>query len=273
MVITYMIYVNAVTALFAGLARFIEQPLADLCCARRLVWGLAAVLSLAVPAVTIATAPIGTSLHILDVVLLASWAIASIALVASVLYKWMTFERSVSRFRVVQLGEQTVRVSDVGPAVFGLRQAAILLPQWLLAGPSRTRDIVMTHEHEHLLARDHLFQLTLLFLALLLHWNLALWWILQRTRRAIEMDCDARVIHQRGIDPGEYAEVLLQVNQRGGSAPMLAAALTEAPTELEKRIYVICSHKGRTSIVRTLLLATLVAATLVIATQISSAVP
>ena len=61
--------------------------------------------------------------------------------------------------------------------------------------------------------------------AVLLPWNLPVWWQLRRLRLAIEVDCDARVV-RRGGDLRQYASLLIEVGRRraGGGSPLLALA-------------------------------------------------
>jgi hypothetical protein len=84
-------------------------------------------------------------------------------------------------------------------------------------------------------------------------WNPALWWQLRRLRLAIEVDCDRRVL-ARGIEPGVYGRLLLDIARRGGRAPMGAAALAEPRTFLERRILAMSSTIPRLRLPRAIAL-------------------
>jgi beta-lactamase regulating signal transducer with metallopeptidase domain len=83
---------------------------------------------------------------------------------------------------------------DVGPAVVGLIRPRIAVPGWLLDSPSATQQLVIADEQAHLVGNDVQLFTCALFLLALMPWNLPLWWQLRRLRRAIEVDCDARVL-------------------------------------------------------------------------------
>lgn len=271
MISTAMLHANLVALLFAAIAHRVEQPLADLCCARRLVWISAAILTLIVSGLGVSclglTALPWTQT---DTLLVSVWIAASTLVSSLILWNWFRLRATVTRYPRTEIEDCEIRISDaMGPAVFGWRRPVILFPAWLLGASAATRSIVLMHEREHLRARDHQLQLTMLILAVCVPWLVALWWMLQRTRVAIEMDCDARVVHQRNIDPVDYSEVLLEVNQHDGlRIPMIAASLTEPATQLERRIRVLCSDKGPTSLARTLLLVGLLALACFLSSQL-----
>jgi hypothetical protein len=75
-------------------------------------------------------------------------------------------------------------------------------------------------------------------LVALLPWNLPLMWMLRRLRFAMEVDCDARVVH-KGADPNDYGLALLYVSERQSRSPftaLTAIPLIERTSQLEKRI-------------------------------------
>src|SRR6202007_439942 len=95
------------------------------------------------------------------------------------------------------------------------------------------RQIVLKHERAHIHARDQLTLLAALCLVAVAPWNLPLWWQLRRLRRAIEIDCDARVLRDATSETA-YAEALLEVQQRRTRMPISAMALIEPVTQLER---------------------------------------
>ena len=123
---------------------------------------------------------------------------------------------------------------DLGPAVVGVRNAAVLLPRAMLELDAPLRALVLQHEEEHRRARDTWLLLALAIAVAAIPWNLPLWWIARRARLALEVDCDARVL-ARGGSATRYVQVLLLAAQRTSAAP-LTPMLVASRTHLERRI-------------------------------------
>ena len=124
---------------------------------------------------------------------------------------------------------------ETGPAVVGLREMEIVLPPWVLSLDEPLRALVLRHEEEHRAARDpHLLFAAALAVALA-PWNVALWWHARRLRLAVEMDCDARVLHAQPR-AHRYGMLLVAIAQRSGAALDAAPALSEPVSDLERRI-------------------------------------
>jgi hypothetical protein len=102
---------------------------------------------------------------------------------------------------------------------------------------------IISHEQSHLEARDPQLLTVALFLLVLMPWNLPLWWQLRRLRRAIEVDCDARVL-KLGHDATHYGETLLMVGQRQSSFIGAVAAMSEPKSFLEERIKLMVRKPG-----------------------------
>jgi beta-lactamase regulating signal transducer with metallopeptidase domain len=144
--------------------------------------------------------------------------------------------RARQRWRRVQIaGGDVYAAPDAGPALVGLRRPIIVVPEWLLAAPEADQRLAVHHEREHRHARDHLLLAAVCLLVCVLPWNAAVWWMLRRTRLAVELDCDARVL-RRGVRPGDYGALLLAVAARGARLPLAAPALSDTTTQLERRI-------------------------------------
>ncbi len=122
-----------------------------------------------------------------------------------------------------------------GPAVVGVRAPAIVLPRWLLALPPSSVDTVLLHEESHARVRDTLVLALGVGMVLAAPWNPVLWYQFRRLRRAVELDCDARVLAQ-GVPPKEYGKILLEVGERASRPALPAAALLEDPRLLETRL-------------------------------------
>jgi beta-lactamase regulating signal transducer with metallopeptidase domain len=175
----------------------------------------------------------------------ALWIGSTIAVLAFYLLGWIRLRRMTRHWPIEQVDGASVRVADdVGPAVIGFLKPTIVLPRWLLGGPTNQRAMALAHESEHIAAHDpRLLHLSLLLVALA-PWNLPLWWQLRRLRFAIEVDCDRRVL-QRGTDAKDYGEMLLSIGQRQRGSIRGVLALTERASQLERRIRVITGAMRR----------------------------
>ncbi len=153
---------------------------------------------------------------------------------------WVRLARARLGWRPTRVAGQLVRVShDVGPAVVGVLQPAIVLPSWLLDAPEVDRDWVVRHEREHLRAGDPQLVFAAFVVVMAFPWNPALWWAFRRLRDAVEVDCDRRVLsHASTAERRGYGELLFRVATRlRTDAPRYAlAAFAERSTVLERRI-------------------------------------
>jgi hypothetical protein len=131
----------------------------------------------------------------------------------------------------------------VGPAVVGLLRPSIVVPPWVVESPPTRQAHVIAHEQAHLEARDPLLLTTAVCLLVFMPWNLPLWWHLRRLRRAIEVDCDARVL-KAGHDVARYGETLIEVGQRQSAFLGTVAAMSESKSFLEQRLRIMLSKPG-----------------------------
>lgn len=172
-------------------------------------------------------------------VAIVAWVTLSLALMAWLAFGVFHWRRARRGWRRATLDGVSVDVSPVtGPAVVGLLSHRIVLPAWATTMQPEHRRLVLAHESEHISARDP-ERLALAIAALvLMPWNVGLWWCAARLRRAIELDCDTRVL-RRFPGTKEYGYVLLEVASRGRDAGALAipmVALLRLPSELELRL-------------------------------------
>lgn len=135
-------------------------------------------------------------------------------------------------------GRRVLLSDSAGPAVVGALRARIVAPQWLVEMPRRKQDIVLAHEEEHIAAGDPQLLAAALALLVVVPWNLPLWFQLARLRRAIEVDCDARVLG-RGIGVIEYGGVLLDIGGRGATDRSFGADMGIALSFLEQRVQIM----------------------------------
>jgi beta-lactamase regulating signal transducer with metallopeptidase domain len=132
-------------------------------------------------------------------------------------------------------GERVLVASDAGPAVVGLMRSRIVVPTWLLEASEAQQQCAIAHERSHLDAHDPQLVALALALLMLMPWNPLLWWQFHRLRRAIEVDCDTRVL-LGGHDVDAYCETLLQVGQHQSSRIGVMPAMSDSASFLELRI-------------------------------------
>ncbi len=170
--------------------------------------------------------------------------------VASLLLLWLgaaLVQWRSRTWRRTKVGELEVYLSiEAGPAVFGLWKPRIVLPEWLSRAPPRQRELAIAHEQSHLLARDPQLLACALVLVSIMPWNLLLWWQLHRLRRAIEVDCDERVLRAGG-DLVDYGETLIELSQHQPRLAGLMAATSVPRSFLERRIQIMSAEMSRWS--------------------------
>ena len=172
------------------------------------------------------------------------WCLTSALLGTRLLIGARTIARQRRTWTPRDVGGVRVLVApDTGPAVVGLREPAIVFPEWALALDPGLQRLVLRHELEHVRAGDSRLRLLAALTTVLLPWNPVLWWQARRLTLAIEVDCDARVL---GADPRRerYGLLLLAIAQRQSTA-MLAPALSEPTSHLERRIRIMQRSASR----------------------------
>jgi TonB family protein len=138
-------------------------------------------------------------------------------------------------------GESVLLVPDGAPVLVGVIAPQIVVPAWLTEFDAALQTLVIAHEDEHRRAGDAWLVHALAVLLIALPWNVPLWLMGRRLRRAIEVDCDARVL-ARYPDVQRYGRVLLAVAQRRGlGASLIAPALAEPASLTEERIVAFTS--------------------------------
>jgi hypothetical protein len=158
-----------------------------------------------------------------DTPLIVLWVAASAALLAAgargsrrllrLRGGWKLWRRAGFSTPATWLSEST------GPAAFGATRSEIVIPRWALSLPSADRRLLLAHERAHVVAQDPQVMALGMVLVVLMPWNLPLRWAYRRMQRAIEYDCDRRVL-DRPNTTRRYAELLLSVAERGLAAPV-----------------------------------------------------
>lgn len=178
----------------------------------------------------------------LDSILISGWAAVSALTIALIALGWLRLSRSAASCTSTKVAGVAVLISaDLGPAVVGFFPGRIVLPRWMLKADVSVQRMTVLHESQHLSARDPQLLLAALCCVALMPWNLPLWWLLQRLRAAVEIDCDARVLCA-GEGVAAYGRALLDVANLHARTPLLAPALIERTTQLERRIRLLDLH-------------------------------
>ena len=151
-------------------------------------------------------------------------------------------------------GVPVLITDDVGPAVSGVLRPRILAPEWLTSLPARERELILMHEEEHVRARDPMLVAAARAARVLTPWNPVVWALTAKLVRAVELDCDRRVL-KRSADVAAYGHTLLKMSARRPGRFVAAAAFAESEAPLRSRILAITTPS------RTLSLAAIAAAT------------
>jgi len=169
-------------------------------------------------------------------IVMALWLAASAALVARWSLSGLELRRRRRNWSAQRLDGVPVSFSaDVGPGVFGLWRPQIVIPSWVVALPAEQRAFVLRHEQEHLRGRDHWLSALIRASRVLAPWNPVVWLLSSKLGRAMELDCDRRVLRADGNVAGYGATLLLVSEYRaGGVVPAVAFAASELP--LRERI-------------------------------------
>ena len=182
-----------------------------------------------------------------------AWVIASLVLGAMLVVATARIitERRAWYWR--DIANTRVLVSkSFGPAIIGIRKPNIVVPEWVLALDDMAQRAIITHEAEHLRARDPMLIVVGLAAVVLMPWNIGLWMSWRGLRRAIELDCDARVL-ARGIDSADYARVLLGAWKLARGSWVPAPAFAERASGLGARIEHLMRPEPRRRVMRTVL--------------------
>lgn len=196
-------------------------------------------------------------------------ALLSVALVLVLGGVARRIRRASREWPLLSLHGSEVRLAPrVGPLVIGLRRPEIVIPRWLLARPAEQQRLVVTHEAEHVRARDHLLLGFGWSAVIVAPWNPVLWYMLSRLRLAVELDCDARVI-RRGALPHSYGSLLIDVARHASALRPNALALADDASHLRQRILAMTPTVPRFSRLRAGVAAAFTLAGLIVACRAS----
>jgi len=209
-------------------------------------------------------------------VLLSVWALLSLFKMAGLLV-------GAARLRTgVRSPDPTVwelpvrRTRDLGPAVSGLIRPVILLPAWFRQLPARQRRWVLRHEAEHLPAGDPVLHRFGILARVLLPWNPAIHLLARGLSRALETDCDRRVLRRVSPSNGHtsstraYAQTLLRVAALRTGPALALGTFNPRITSLEHRIRAMTTPRRRWTPLRVAAAAILAPAAFLVACDVPS---
>lgn len=252
-----------ITSLLAGLgAAAAERALRSAGRPGRLAWLVAALLSLGLPLAGVSgwtgiplRGEAGGVMRVIEegtaggfpvgTVLTWAWIIVS-GLALSVIGLQTVRARRASRsWPVGSIGGVRVLISPAtGPATLGMLRPVIVVPRWLFGLSTRDRRLAVLHEQEHRRVGDVLLLNGMAVLVALVPWQPVLWWHAARLHRAIELDCDERVV-RRVRDRAGYCRMLVEAATRRVQPVALAAGLGRRPRLLEHRIRSLIARPRR----------------------------
>ena len=166
------------------------------------------------------------------------WLVATALLAAGMIWSLRRLHRDRQGWARATVHGVPVLISDgLGPALVGVFRTEIVLPRWVLALDDLSVQTILVHEDEHRRAGDTRLIASGIALAIAMPWNLSLWWMVHRLLRAVEFDCDARVI-ARGMHRARYAELLLGAWAHAADDRRLmpTAAFAERHSKLGQRV-------------------------------------
>jgi beta-lactamase regulating signal transducer with metallopeptidase domain len=164
------------------------------------------------------------------------WIACSLATLVILAFVHLRMRRVRRAWPAAELQGRRVRIApSLGPAVVGVVNPEIVVPQWLLRRTDEEQRLVVAHESEHLSGGDHLLLGAATLAVAIVPWHPAVWWMLSRLRLAIELDCDARVL-RRGVPARRYGAVLIDLAGQCSGFQVGATALADEASHLERRL-------------------------------------
>jgi TonB family protein len=124
----------------------------------------------------------------------------------------------------------------------------VLVPGWLDTLPAGQRSLILLHEQEHIRARDPILIALSRATRILVPWNPVVWFLSARLVRAVELDCDRRVL-ARSADVATYGRTLLTVSERRPGRLVAVAAFAESEAPLRSRILAMTTPSTTISVV------------------------
>jgi len=178
-----------------------------------------------------------------------AWLVASAVLVARLGVAAVRLLAARRSWRSATLDGVSVWMTHrLGPAVAGLVRPRVLVPEWIAGMPTHQRSLVLLHEQEHIRAGDPWLVAASRVAPIFAPWNPVIWVLASRLLRAVELDCDRRVLRQRP-DVRAYGATLLEVSSRDSGRLVAVAAFAESEAPLRGRILSMTTPPRTVSVV------------------------
>lgn len=264
----WWLYASAVGALLAAAAWTGERAVWARRRASRAIWALALVAAVALPlaaellgtgrsapARIVAEALGGRLAPVADVAsglsraalpwLPWAWAITSLALVAAAALGELCWRRGGYRIPARVCGVEVSLSPTEGPALLGLWRPRVLLPAWILSVSREERRLAVAHELNHARSGDLLLLWGAYLIVCMIPWNPAAWWMFHRLQRAVEIDCDRRVLATR-CDRHAYGRLLVRAAAMRSLHPFVSVGLLRRRSLVRDRMLrVVLEQRGR----------------------------
>lgn len=175
--------------------------------------------------------------------LITLWLCASFALCVRIVRSSRALRRVARSWQSGRVAGVDTWISDShGPAVVGLEDPEIVLPDRVASLSLDEQRLAIAHELQHIAAKDHWLVRGAACVQAAVPWNPLVWVATGRLRSAVEIDCDARVLRETP-NVSAYAALVLQVASWPRELPAAAPALGEtAVAQLERRIRLMTSE-------------------------------
>jgi TonB family protein len=184
----------------------------------------------------------------LSEILLGAWLLGSALLALRWMMGALRLAKAGRSWHRTTLDGVPVWMTDrLGPAVAGVVRPRVLVPPWLVSMPPQRRSLVLLHEQEHIRAGDPWLMVLSRLAPVLAPWNPVIWVLASRVRRAIELDCDRRVLRQRP-DVRAYGTTLIEVSSRDSGRLVALAAFAETEAPLRNRILTMTTPSRTVSV-------------------------
>ena len=126
--------------------------------------------------------------------------------------------------RATLTGGRRTSAACAAPITIGLLRPVVIFPQSWCAWSPEQLSAVLIHEGEHVRRRDPLVQWLALLNRAIFWFHPVAWWLERRLSALAEEVCDAAVI-QRGHDPRDYSQYLLELARAVGQSGARVRAL------------------------------------------------
>jgi hypothetical protein len=171
------------------------------------------------------------------------WCVTSLATATKVGWAVLRLRKQRNTWHEEEVaGVRLYSSKTTGPAVVGWLRPRIVVPDWVLHVSRQEQDHILAHENSHIRAHDPQLVAVALIGLCVMPWNLTLWWQFARLRRAIEIDCDERVL-SGGRNRIDYCETLISASLRRAAQADGVIAMGSSTSLLEQRIANICCRR------------------------------